>query len=527
MLQNLANKDIKHVFVLMLENRSFDHMLGFLDYEGTDPKNQLPTRPEGVKPEFNNVHNGVPINVSNNADNIMGTDPGHEFEQVVEQLCGSGVGFPGGGPYPPINNSGFVDSFAPLVNKDPGQIVDVMRCYDPAHKLPVLATLAREFALCDHWFSSLPGPTWPNRFFVHAASSTGLDHSPSAIETLSHELFSGYRFRNGTIYDLFDRHFPGDKRWRLYRGRKRPRIGAVPCVAALKGIRIKDTHPFENFATDLKGVYPFAYTFIEPNYGDYILHKYTGGESQHPNDDVQNGERLIRSTYEAIRQSPLWLNSMLIISYDEHGGFFDHVPPPTAVAPGDTVPFSKHNQHGFNFEQYGVRVPAVVISPFTPRGTISHDHYDHASIPATLEAIFGMPSLTARDAAANNVTALAALTTARTDTPVDLKDIPIAQIAPAVESLPDDQARALEAITPVDGGNLPGFLHVVKKEDMQRRIDGLSIRPLEGALDQQAILKKAFDEQAFILAPFMTPIVTRAQARDYLESTLPGILDNE
>jgi phospholipase C len=147
-------------------------------------------------------------------------------------------------------------------------------------------------------------------------------------------------------------------------------------------------------------IYTCQYTFIEPNYGD-ITSSYRGGSSQHPMDDVYGGESLIKAEYEAIRNSPVWVTSLLIITYDEHGGFYDSVAPPAAAPPDDGSP-STYNQWGFTFGQLGVRVPAVVVSPWIPAHTV----YDHSSAPATIERLFGLPPLNARDAAAHDVTAL-------------------------------------------------------------------------------------------------------------------------
>src|SRR5665213_1706886 len=153
-----------------------------------------------------------------------------------------------------------------------------------------MTSLAKEFAVCDHWYASLPGPTWPNRFFVHAASSGGLDHSPTTIETALWSTASGFSFANGTI---FDRLTQAGKAWRIYHGKKTPLEGSIPSVAALKGIRLSDTHAYENFESDLNNGYPNAYTFIEPNYGNILNNTYSGGQSQHPMDDVRRGEALI------------------------------------------------------------------------------------------------------------------------------------------------------------------------------------------------------------------------------------------
>jgi len=127
-------------------------------------------------------------------------------------------------------------------------------------------------------------------------------------------------------------------------------------------------HEFQRVRSDVaKRDYPWLYTWIEPNYGDVASRTYKGGNSQHPLDGVTHGEALIKATYEAIRNSPHWNNSLLIVTWDEHGGFYDHVAPPrNAEPPGDTQPGSKYNQYGFTFGQYGVRVPAIVVSPLIP-----------------------------------------------------------------------------------------------------------------------------------------------------------------
>jgi phospholipase C len=130
---------------------------------------------------------------------------------------------------------------------------------------------------------------------------------------------------------------------------------------------------------------------------------FKGGNSQHPMDGVPPGEALLKATYEAIRNSPHWNSSLLIVTWDEHGGFFDHATPPPAIPPGDTAPLSKYNQYGFTFAQYGVRVPAIIVSPYIQRNVIDHRLYDYSSIPATIEEAFDLPALTARDKAANSV----------------------------------------------------------------------------------------------------------------------------
>src|SRR5947209_5769984 len=369
----MAANGIQHVFVLMLENRSFDHMLGFSGITGSDAAGGQPTRINGLSGAESNTANGQTYLAQAPAPDMLPTDPGHEFTDVLEQLCGPGAQYPPGGVYPPINNSGFAASY--LTVSGHGDASDVMRCQSPA-QIPVLTALAKEFAVCDNWFASVPGATWPNRIFVHAASSGGLDHSPSTAEIVYWETIAGLRLSNGTIFDAMNR---ANVAWRLYAG------DDFPMVAALRGIQLSLIHPFHEFVDDVaQADYPVSYTFIEPSYN--VLEDYLCSTSQHPKDGVTPGEALIKCVYESIRNSPAWDSSMIVITWDEHGGFYDHAAPPPATAPGDTAPGSHHNQFGFTFEQYGVRVPAVVISPLIPKNLIDHRIYDHTSILATLES---------------------------------------------------------------------------------------------------------------------------------------------
>lgn len=197
---------IQHVFVLMLENRSFDHMLGFSGIRGTDAETGTPTEIKGLKGTETNSFNGKTYRASRGASNIMPHDPSHEFPDVLLQLCGPGVKYAAGGAYPAIQNSGFVECYANHFGSEPANDPGaVMKCYDTATQLPVLQALAREFVVCDNWHASMPGPTWPNRMFVHAASSGGLDHSPSVEEIVLWETLEGFSFQNGTIFDAFQK----------------------------------------------------------------------------------------------------------------------------------------------------------------------------------------------------------------------------------------------------------------------------------------------------------------------------------
>src|SRR5690348_847869 len=211
---------VQHIFVLMLENRSFDHMLGFSKIGGRDAETGGATQVNGLAGSESNVFDGSTYLVAKPADTVMPVDPGHEFTNVLEQLCGQGVSYPRGGTYPPIDKSGFVASYvASGGSAAPGEI---MKCFAPA-QLPVLVALAEEFAVCDNWHASMPGPTWPNRMFVHAASSGGLDHSPSSQEIVEWETIGGFQFKAGTIFDALKKKGVSH---RLYAGDDFPMVAA-------------------------------------------------------------------------------------------------------------------------------------------------------------------------------------------------------------------------------------------------------------------------------------------------------------
>jgi phospholipase C len=460
---------IEHVFVLMLENRSFDHLLGWSGLTGTDAVSGAPTTIAGLTgTESNELPDGTRIAVSPGADYVLRVDPGHGFEDVLEQLAGRGAAFPGPhGGYPAITNGGFASCAAHLVARshaglDPAQI---MRGFRP-DQVPVLTALAREFAVCDHWFSSLPGPTWPNRFFVHAASSGGLDDSPSPLRTGT-ALLDGYRFANGTLYDRLDR---AGRSWRIVEGDALPQsLGISGMVErALEGRFLTPDELHERLRDP---GFSDAYVFIEPHYGHVLTDgaNFKCGNSQHPLDDVTRGERLLKDVYEAIRGSAHWPASMLVVLYDEHGGFYDHVAPPAGVAPGDRWQ-PNTNQHGFGFDQLGARVPCIVVSPHTPRGLIDHTTYDHSSLLATVEHLWGMEPLTRRDAAAARFDHLFGLAAPREDAPATLPDPASSGIVDCEDALGHRIAGELEEMPSELEGELEptlvGFVQVALAREL-------------------------------------------------------------
>ena len=492
-----AWKAIRHVFVLMLENRSFDHMLAFSGLPGIDGATPAHTNPGP---------SGAPIAFHAGATDPMPSDPRHEFTDVVEQLCGKGATYrSGGGAYPPIHNSGFAINYARTLPANPapvdGQCKPVMAGIDTRTAAPALWMLAREFVVCDRWFSSLPGPTFPNRFFVHGASSAGLEHSPSNLDLAKWELVSGFCYPRGSVFDAL-----GSGQWRLYQDATGPIEGRIPQVAAIRGVHFNDVHDLSRFAGDLAGEYPWAYTFIEPAYGAMVTGYYHNGTSQHPMDTLAGGDRLIARVYNALRASPLWEESLLIITHDEHGGFYDHVAPDVVVPPGDGSG-PDHNRSGFDFARLGVRVPAVLVSPRLLRGGVDHAMHDHSSVIATLGKLNGFPPLTQRDAQAHSVLDLV-LSTVRHDCPQSISSIPVVP-AMATESIAGNLAH--DALPVEDGSTLQGFLYVVRKAQAE------SHNPA-----QQAMLAAALPMDG---ESWFHTSRTRGQARAYLNAALPGLLE--
>jgi phospholipase C len=369
---------IEQIVVLMLENRSFDHLLGYARSA------EFPI--DGLTGSESNYLNPITrasaaVTVSPTATYVPDQDPspGHEFGNVTVQLHGSSPA-----PTPPVgSNVGFVADYATVAGT--ARAGEVMRCHAEG-RLPVLETLAREFAVCDAWFSSMPGPTWPNRLFAHCATSGG---------------FVDGALRSYDMRTIYENLSAANIDWRVY-------YHDMPQSLALANLRKYFRTKYELFAQAFErdcrdGRLP-RYSFIEPR---YFNEGSSRANDQHPIHGVVGGEILIAQVYEAIRSSPQWSTTLFIVTWDEHGGFYDHVEPQQATAPDGTT-------GTFDFASYGVRVPAIAVSALIPRGTIDHTVYDHASIPATVKAIFGLPNfLTRRDAAANTLAHLCSLATPR------------------------------------------------------------------------------------------------------------------
>lgn len=407
---------IKHVVQLMLENRSFDQMLGLLyaDSNNTSPTGHAFDGLTGR--ESNPDETGreiVVFPIDKHAAHryfMPGADPGEGFHNTNVQLFGN----ENPAPATKAGNRGFVINFANAIAYDrsrhykdtlPGtQPSDIMGVYTP-DLLPVLSGLARGYAVCDRWFASVPTETIPNRAFANAATSLGrLDNHVKVF----------------TCPSIYGRLEAQGIDWAIYGYRRDPLTRLD-----FPDTRNADERHFGHFrdfkARASAGTLP-AYTFLEPDFG-------AGGNSQHPNYDVARGEQLIHEVYYTLRNGPGWNDTLLLITYDEHGGNFDHVPPPNTAVPPDHHVGEFDN---FDFARFGPRVPAVLVSPRIAQGTVLRaetGEIDHASVLKTLEERWGLRPLTERDRAAPGLGDVLTLSEPRSDDPLLNVSVPVSHEA--------------------------------------------------------------------------------------------------
>jgi phospholipase C len=394
---------INHIVVLMLENRSFDHMLGYL-YSAQGNVSPAGQPFEGLTGHESNPdgHGGTvgvfPITPATPSAYFMpGADPGEGYQATNDQLWGSSaVPAPGSAP----TMAGFVTDFAATIAWEttqgwsivPGTVPgDIMGCFTP-QALPVLSALAAGYAVCDHWFCSVPTETLPNRAFALAATSQGVMDDKT---------------KTYTCPSIFGSLTKAGISWRCFGYDKQPLTRAdFPDIAAAPASCFGLFTDFQ--AAAAAGTLP-AFTFLEPSWS-------STGNSQHPNYDVALGEQLIHDTYQALRSGPGWGQTLFAVTYDEHGGCYDHVPPPWGATPPDATV----GPTGFGFDRFGVRVPAVLVSPLIAPGTVyrvpaGSVPLDHTSVLKTVQQRWNLPPLTARDAAAPGFGDVLTLAAPRTD----------------------------------------------------------------------------------------------------------------
>jgi phospholipase C len=362
--------NLKHIVVLMMENRSFDHMLGGL-------KSKYPQINGLTGDESNPDANGTMIKVQPNASyqGQLDHDPDHHFPGVDLQIFG-------GDPNRVANMQGFIRSYATQGTGVQGS--HAIMNYFPPDKLPVLTTLATEYAVFNGWFSSIPGPTICNRAFAHYGTSFG---------NVDMNMF----YITDPILSVYERMVNAGHTAKIYYYDQQS--STMEIVNLLKN-QPKLFGTFAQFVGDCKSGNLPEYSFIEPNYTD---HPGPGGgeilaSDQHPDHNVKAGERFIAMVYNTIRAVPaLWESTALLVVYDEHGGLYDHVAPP-ACTPDGYVASAAATGTGlpFKFDRLGIRVPAILISPYVAKGTVvpgpedpsNQRIFEHASIPATVTEHF-------------------------------------------------------------------------------------------------------------------------------------------
>ncbi len=355
---------IKHIVVLMMENHSFDNVLGLIgrgDGFTLDSHGQpTATNPDG---------HGNLVHAFHMPTECQTRGIGNDWKVAHEAY-----------------DHGKLDGFVT------GTTAEAMG-YLTEDDLPFTCGMASTFPIADRYFCSAMAQTDPNRRYLIAGTSLGLidDTFPSALPP------------NGVIFQQFDKH---GITWKDYystlptMGVFLPLLSDPAMRAGLAGI--------DEFYTDAAaGTLP-SFSLVEPDYDK---------QSEEDPQDVQFGDQFVGKIVNAVMSGPGWPSTMLIWTYDEHGGYYDHVPPPRAVPPDDVPPALVPGDPPGGFDRYGFRVPAGVVSPYARRHFVSHTVYDHTSILKTVEEKWNLPALTRRDANASSLFDMVDLTSAPFHTP--------------------------------------------------------------------------------------------------------------
>jgi phospholipase C len=458
------SEKIDHIVVLLLENRSFDCLLGCLQPRGPNF--------DGLSGLESNLYTLTNEQVFTWADRtlepgmmtIPDPDPGEFFSDMNTQLFGIG-GAPNHQP-PPM--SGFVDNYMGQPKADRPYVFRAPMHHFTPDQVPVISILARSFAVCDQWHASAPCQTWPNRFFVHTATAGGyVNNTPKILP---------YRAPS-----IFRRLSEAGRTSRVY-------FHDVPQSLTLADqwlVAAERFRPIAKFWYDADHGSLADYTFIEPRYFTDEVSGHIPND-QHPPHDVVYGEQLIAKVYNALRSSPTWKKTLFVITYDEHGGCFDHSPPPLAAPP-----FPVAGPDNFLFDRYGVRVPAVIVSPYIAAGTILRNDtadlpnggparpFDHTSIIRTIRERFdpnGAP-LTARDAAAPSLDLALNLDAPSNDGP-DQVEVPAhtpsaKEVEDVKNSPPNDLQRSLCTLTahlPQAGTDVLRHIQALEQKTLEIRV---------------------------------------------------------
>ena len=425
--QQEALATFDYIVVLIMENRSFDNLLGYLYEPGTVPdgkrfegvagkvlSNPIPSYGDQAQRQVVPVHRGDVVDHPN-------PDPGEEFSHVNTQLYGTTL--PASNRHKPATQmeapfnvpstlpvyapmSGFVTDYIHTLQQTLGRPPTyeeyriIMACFPP-HVLPVFSTLARQFAVCDHWHCAVPSQTFPNRAFFHAGSSSGLLVNDPVHRWYAHNTAE-------TLFDRLEAERARGLSWKIY-FHKSELFSYTGLIHHARLRQYAHSHfaSMHRFFQDVRTGHLPRYALVEPrilfNHND--MHPTTRVLRRTLHSSVVAGDLFIHQVYDAIRRSASrhgnnFQNTLLVITFDEHGGCYDHVPPPTAVPPDPTHP---EGQMGFRFDRLGVRVPTVLVSAYIEPGTVINTPLQHTSILKTMSEKWDLGHFTARDKSATDI----------------------------------------------------------------------------------------------------------------------------
>ncbi|KAI3764645.1 hypothetical protein L2E82_14656 [Cichorium intybus] len=401
---NQENYPIKTIVILVQENHSFDHMLGWMkslnpEIDGVTGEESNPlstTDPDSTRIHF--------------SDDSAFTQPdlGHMYQEVYEQIFGVPWTEESASSGIPPTMEGFAQQ---AESKEAGLAKVPMSGFKP-DDVPVYRDLVMEFAVCDRWFSSVPGETQPNRLYLHSATSNGAISNDliKLIEGFPQKTIFESMEESGFSFGIYFQYPPSTLFYRNLRQIK----------------YIDNFHQFDlSFKKDCEeGTLP-NYVVIEQRYFDLSI---LPANDDHPSHDISEGQKFVKEVYEALRSSPQWNEMLFLITYDEHGGFYDHVPTPVIDVPSPDGVVSPE-PYNFQFDRLGVRVPTILISPWIEKGSVLHgpsgpypsSQFEHSSIAATVKKLFNLNNfLTKRDEWAGTFEGILTRDSPRTDCPVSL-----------------------------------------------------------------------------------------------------------
>jgi phospholipase C len=352
---------IEHIVVVVMENQSFDNILGMLPHRVRSRRrvDGLPTR-HGRVISFNRDAAGHRV-FSHRA-----TTPCQEADVPSQAWTASHVAFAGG------RNSGFVKASGPVA----------MRFFDRPD-LPFTYALAKHFPIGERYFCSVLAQTYPNLRYLFTGTSSGVIRTDNTTFSVP--------AANGTIFDRFDRHGVS---WKVYYD-SAPSPVIVPDFLAPKGRGARVVKGVRHFLQDARAGRLPQFTLLNPDYGSV---------SEENPQDIQFGERFVAAVASAVMHGPQWRRTALFLTYDEHGGYYDHVPPPRAIKPDKIPPLLEPGDVTASFDRYGFRVPLTVVSPWARRGYVSRIVQDHTSITRFIERKWNFGAMTFRDANAHDMT---------------------------------------------------------------------------------------------------------------------------